>query len=147
MVANTVFHTPKTDSCVEQELAYVHSCQSSRDTDKLANRLYQSAENGRCSTMLAEKLLCHFHLLAVDEAHVADSAVSKTVDDRAANPFCQIVVDEAPRSAPMVANTMTRINDIPLSGSIAFQAAGGTTTSDGNGMKELSMAMKRVTTQ
>lgn len=33
-----------TDSCVEQELAYVHSCQSSRDTDKLANRWYQSAE-------------------------------------------------------------------------------------------------------
>jgi hypothetical protein len=47
----------------------------------------------------------------------------------------------------MVANTMTRINDIPLSGSMAFHAAGGTTTSDGNGMNELSIAMKRVTTQ
>lgn len=33
-----------TDSCVEQELAYVHSCQSGRDTDKLTNRWDQSAE-------------------------------------------------------------------------------------------------------
>ena len=34
-----------------------------------------------------------------------------------------------------------------LSSAMAFQAAGGTTTSEGKGMKELSMAMNRVTTQ
>ena len=47
----------------------------------------------------------------------------------------------------MVANTTTSTKLIPLPGSIAFHAAGGTTTSDGNGMKELSMAINTVTTQ
>lgn len=136
-----------TDSSVEQELAYVHACQSCRNTDELANGWHQSSKNGRGCTMLAEILLGYFHLLAVDQAHVTDSAISKAIDDRATYPFSQIVVDEGTRSAPMVANTMTRINDIPLFGSIAFHAAGGTTTSDGKGMKELSIAINSATTQ
>ena len=53
----------------------------------------------------------------------------------------------APISAPIVAKTITRMRLIPLSGSIAFHAAGGTTTSEGKGMNELSIAIKRVITQ
>ena len=58
-----------TDSGVEQELTHVHSCQSCRNTDELANGWHQSSKNGRGCTMLAEILLCYFHLLAVDQAH------------------------------------------------------------------------------
>ena len=53
----------------------------------------------------------------------------------------------APKSAPIVANTITSIKLIPLSGSMAFHAAGGTITSDGNGTNELSIAINSVTTQ
>ena len=48
--------------------------------------------------------------------------------------------------APRVAKTTTKKMFIESS-AIAFHAAGGTTTSEGNGMNELSMAMKTVTTQ
>lgn len=44
--------------------------------------------------MLAEILLGYFYLLAVNQAHVTDSAISKAIDDRATYPFSQIVVDE-----------------------------------------------------
>ena len=49
-------------------------------------------------------------------------------------------------SAPTVAKTITK-NTFILSSVIAFHAAGGTTTSEGNGIKELSIAINRVTTQ
>ena len=53
----------------------------------------------------------------------------------------------APISAPIVAetNTMTRLRSEPASA--ALYAAGGTTTSDGKGMKELSMAMRMAIVQ
>ena len=46
----------------------------------------------------------------------------------------------------MVAKITTRKIFI-LSSVIAFHAAGGTITSDGNGINELSIVMKMVTTQ
>ena len=49
-------------------------------------------------------------------------------------------------SAPMVAQTMTSTMFIsPLT--VASHAAGGTMTSEGKGMKELSMAIKTTMTQ
>ena len=121
-----------TKSGKDQEPTYVHTCQSCRDADKLTHSRNQSAKECGSGTVVAEELFCLLHLCPVDKAHMTQSAVGKAVNNRSAQPL---------------ANNITNTNDIPLSGSMAFHAAGGTTTSDGKGMKLLSIAIKTTTTQ
>jgi hypothetical protein len=53
----------------------------------------------------------------------------------------------APKNAPIVANSITKNIFKLLPSCIAKYAAGGTTISDGNGIKELSIVIKRVIVQ
>ena len=46
------------------------------------------------STVAAEVVLGVAYFLFVEQAHVADAAVGKLVDQRAAQPFGQVVVDQ-----------------------------------------------------
>ena len=96
--------------------------------------------------MFAEVSLGVFDLGPVYEAEVPDAAVSEAVDDGPSEPFREVVVNECAAVCPDSGKTTTRTM-FRLSSAMAFQAAGGTTTSEGKGTKELSMAMKRVTTQ
>ena len=79
------------------------------------------------------------HFGFVDEAHVPETAVGKLVNDGASQPFCQIVVYQGSDICPY--------GIFMLSLLAAFQAAGGTTTSEGKGINELSMAINKVMVQ
>ena len=96
--------------------------------------------------MLAEELFGFFNTFPVNETHVSDAAVCKLIHYWTSQPACKVIVEQGSDVAPNVAKTITRKMFI-LPSAIDFHAAGGTMTSDGKGMKELSMAINIVTTQ
>ena len=83
-----------TESGVEQELAKVHARESGRNADKLSYGRYKTTEECRSSTVFTEEGFRFLYLLAVDEAHMANTAVGKAIDDRTSEPFGEIIIDE-----------------------------------------------------
>lgn len=83
-----------TEGGEEEELTEVHAGQSGRNADELSHGGHKAAEEGGGRTVVTEIGFGVFNLGAVDQAHMADAAVGKTIDDGAAEPTGQIVVDE-----------------------------------------------------
>ena len=87
------------------------------------------------------------HLLRIEQQEMPPSAVGQAIDERTPQPACQIVIDQRTDVGTEGSKTTTSTMLSCPSPVEANHAAGGTTTSEGKGMNELSMAMKSVMTQ
>ena len=81
-------------SGVEEERTKLHARQTCRNGDELANSGYQTAEESGRSPVVTEILLCASHALLGDEAEMAPTGAGKLIDDGAAQPARQEIVDE-----------------------------------------------------
>lgn len=79
----------------QRELQEVHPCKSGRDGNELAYGRNQSTKECGDCPMLVEIFFGFFNLFGINEAHVAKAAVGKAVDDGAADPKRQHVVDHS----------------------------------------------------
>ena len=83
-----------TDGGIEEEAAHAHSGQTGGDAYELAHSRYQSAHHCAHSAMTVEILFCLTYLLAVKQAHVTETALCQTIDDRTAQKTGKYIVDQ-----------------------------------------------------
>ena len=79
---------------VEQEGAHLHAGQTGGDRDELAHGRDEAAEESGRSAVLLEVFFGVADFFFVDKAHVADAAVGEAVDNGAAQPQSQIIVEK-----------------------------------------------------
>lgn len=77
---------------------------------------------------------------------MSETAIGEFIDDGAAQPTRKIIIYERTEVSTNGCENDNQKMFI-LSSVIAFHAAGGTMTSEGNGINELSIVIKIVTTQ
>lgn len=75
-----------TQNGVEQEFAEVHFGQTGRNGDELADNGHEATDEGGQSTVLLKIFFGFLYLFPIDEAHVPELTVGKPVDDGAAQP-------------------------------------------------------------
>lgn len=84
------------------------------------------------------------NLGTVDKAGVAKTAVGKLVDERPADPHRQVIVDESSQYRSGCSHEHYQI-DVKVTLGACQIGYRGTTTSDGNGINELSIVMSTNT--
>ena len=79
---------------IEQERTHLHTGQTGRDGDELTDGGNKTAHKGRYGAVLLKVGLGLGHPVGVDEQGVGQARVGKLVDQRAAQPAGQVVVDQ-----------------------------------------------------
>lgn len=88
-----------------------------------------------------------FSTLAGDEAHMADAAVGEAVDDGPPQPFGEVVVGKSAKVGIDGGKHNDQNKVHAAARGHGFTGCGRHNHLGGKGINELSMAMKRVTTQ
>ena len=96
--------------------------------------------------MLVKVVFRVLNLGFINQAHVSEAAVGELVDDGTSQPAGQIVIDNSTEVGSQGGEEHYQI-DVQLFVDCRFVGCRGTTTSDGKGMKELSMVINKVMVQ